>query len=48
MSEDLFYYSERKLRKLYSDSELHANCLALLINLLIKPTKGSLEDIYCC
>ncbi|CAD8067421.1 unnamed protein product [Paramecium sonneborni] len=45
--DDLFYLSERKLRKIYSDEELHANCLSLLICLLIKPIRGILDDLYC-
>ncbi|CAD8058754.1 unnamed protein product [Paramecium primaurelia] len=45
--DELFYFSERKLRKIYSDEELHANCLSLLICLLIKPIRGTLDDLYC-
>lgn len=41
LSENIFYYSERRLRKIYSDKELHSNILALIISLLLTPVRGN-------
>jgi len=38
---------ERKLRKLYEDDELHSMIIALTISLLLKPTRGVLDELYC-
>ena len=57
-NESIFYYSERKyvhffflpislrLRKIYSDDELHANIVALLLTLLLTTDRGTLDDLY--
>lgn len=47
LSEDMIYYYERKLRKLYDDDELHALVISLMITLLITPNSGVLETMYC-
>jgi hypothetical protein len=40
-SENIFYYSERRLRKLYHDENLHASAVALLVSLLLTPSRGT-------
>ena len=40
LNENIFYYSERKLRKIYHDEDLHANVIALIISLLLTPSRG--------
>lgn len=47
LDSEMLYFSERKVRKLYDDEELHSLCLTLMISLLIKPTSGILEERYC-
>jgi len=46
LSEDLFYYSERKLRKIYEDNDLHSLMISLMISLLLTPKKGTLDEHY--
>jgi hypothetical protein len=46
LTENLFYYSERKLRNIYEDDELHVQVLTLMISLLLTPTRGTLDDHY--
>ena len=41
------YYSARQVRNLYDDDELHSMFVTMMLPLLIKPTSGVLEDIYC-
>jgi hypothetical protein len=47
LSEEMIYYYERKLRKLYDDDELHALIISLMLTLLITPNSGILEPMYC-
>jgi hypothetical protein len=47
LSEDMIYFYERKLRKLYDDDELHALIISLMITLLITPNSGVLDPVYC-
>lgn len=47
LDENVIYYSERKLRKLYDDDELHSLCVSLMLSLIIKTSSGVLEDRYC-
>ena len=46
LTENLFYYSERKLRKIYEDDELHVLVLSLMISLLLTPNRGTLDEHY--
>jgi hypothetical protein len=47
LSEEMIYYYERKLRKLYDDDELHSLIISLMITLLITPNSGVLDPTYC-
>ncbi|KRW99809.1 Protein kinase-like domain [Pseudocohnilembus persalinus] len=47
LNENIFYYSERRIRKIYSDKELHASVVALIISLLLTPQRGTFDDTYC-
>lgn len=47
LDEEMIYFYERKLRKLYDDPELHSLILSLVISLLITPNSGVLESAYC-
>ena len=47
LDSEMIYTSERKIRKLYEDDELHAMILTFMISLLIKPTSGILDERYC-
>lgn len=46
LTENLFYYSERKLRKIYEDDELHVLVISLMVSLLITPKRGTLDEHY--
>lgn len=46
LNEELIYYYERKLRKLYDDDELHSLIISLMLTLLITPNAGVLETMY--
>ena len=46
LTENLFYYSERKLRKLYEDDELHVLVISLMVTLLLSPNRGTLDEYY--
>lgn len=46
LQENVFYYTERKLRKIYQDSDLHSNVIALIISLLLTPNRGTLDENY--
>jgi len=46
LTENLFYYSERKLRKIYEDDELHVLVVSLMISLLLTPHRGILDEHY--
>ena len=41
------YYTERQLKKLYEDDELHVLLVSLLMSLLLTPERGVLEEMYC-
>lgn len=47
LTENTFYYSERRLRKIYDDDELHVLVLSLVISLLLTPNRGVLDELYC-
>jgi hypothetical protein len=47
LSDEMIYFYERKLRKLYDDDELHALVISLMIALLITPNSGVLDPTYC-
>jgi hypothetical protein len=47
LSEEMIYYYERKLRKLYDDDELHSLIISLMLTLLITPNSGVLDPNYC-
>jgi hypothetical protein len=47
MSEAMFYLKERGARPIYQDEELHVLMLSLIMCLLLKPQRGTLEDYYC-
>ena len=47
LTENIFYYSERKMRKIYEDDELHVLVLSLMICLLLTPSRGTLDEQYC-
>ena len=47
LSEEMIYFYERKLRKLYDDDELHSLIISLMLTLLITPSSGVLESVYC-
>ncbi|KAL4475130.1 hypothetical protein ABPG74_001826 [Tetrahymena malaccensis] len=47
LNENIFYYQERKLRKIYADDELHAYVLSTILSLLLTPTRGTLDELYC-
>ena len=46
LTENLFYYSERKLRKIYEDDDLHVLVISLMISLLLTPNRGTLDEYY--
>jgi serine/threonine protein kinase len=43
----LFYMKERNNRLVYNDQELHALLISLVICLIITPSRGTLDDLYC-
>ena len=47
MSQKEFYQTERLNVKLYADVELHALMLKLILSLLLKPNRGTLDPKYC-
>lgn len=47
MSEAMFYLKERTVRPIYQDEDLHVLMLSLMICLLLKPERGTLDDLYC-
>lgn len=46
LSEEMIYFYERKLRRLYDDDELHSLIISLMLALLITPSSGVLESLY--
>lgn len=46
LSEEMIYFYERKLRRLYDDDELHSLIISLMLALLITPNSGVLESLY--
>lgn len=47
MSEEVFYLKERSVRLIYQDDELHVLILSLMMCLLLKPERGTLDELYC-
>jgi hypothetical protein len=47
MSEAVFYQKERRARPIYHDEELHVLMISLITCLLLKPQRGTLDDLYC-
>jgi hypothetical protein len=47
MTEEDFYMRERHTRPIYLDDELHVLMLSLMMCLLLKPERGTLDDLYC-
>ncbi len=45
--EEAFYWAERGGRALYADDELHVLMLSLAFCLMLKPTRGTLDEYYC-
>ncbi len=44
---NLFYLKERNNRLLYHDTELQIYIIGLIMCLIIMPTRGTLDEIYC-
>ena len=42
-----FYNKERSNRLLYHDTELHVLIISVVVCLVLTPTRGSLEELYC-
>lgn len=47
VSEEVFYMKERSVRPIYQDDELHVLMLSLMMCLLLKPERGTLDELYC-
>jgi len=47
MTEEDFYMRERNTRPIYLDDELHVLMLSLMMCLLLKPERGTLDELYC-
>ena len=47
LSQELFYLKERSARPIYQDEELHVLMLSLTVCLLLRPERGTLDDLYC-
>ena len=47
VSEEVFYLKERSVRLIYQDDELHVLMLSLMMCLLLKPERGTLDELYC-
>lgn len=47
LSEEVFYMLERAERPIYQDEDLHVLMLALMLCLLLKPQRGTLDELYC-
>jgi hypothetical protein len=47
MTEEDFYMRERHTRPIYLDDELHVLMLSLMMCLLLKPERGTLDELYC-
>ena len=46
-TEEVFYMKERAARPIYQDDELHVLMLSLMMCLLLKPQRGTLDEYYC-
>jgi len=46
VSEEVFYMKERSVRPIYQDDELHVLMLSLMMCLLLKPERGTLDELY--
>ena len=42
-----FYNKERSNRLLYHDTELHVLIISIVTCLILTPTRGTLEELYC-
>lgn len=47
LKEKEFYDEQRSHREIYSDEELQTYILGLIFCLLLTPTRGTLEELYC-
>lgn len=47
VSEEVFYLKERSVRPIYQDDELHELMISLMMCLLLKPERGTLDELYC-
>ena len=47
VTEEVFYMKERSVRPIYQDDELHVLMLSLMMCLLLKPERGTLDELYC-
>ena len=47
MKEPEFYERERRQREIYADSDLQVTIIGLIICLLLTPTRGTLDELYC-
>lgn len=47
VTEEVFYMKERGVRPIYQDEELHVLMLSLMMCLLLKPERGTLDEFYC-
>lgn len=43
----MLYLNERSMRPIYQDDELHVLMLSLMMCLLLKPQRGTLDELYC-
>ena len=42
----MFYMKERNVRPIYQDDELHVLMISLIMCLLLKPDRGTLDELY--
>ena len=47
MKEPEFYERERRQREIYADSDLQVTIIGLILCLLLTPTRGTLDELYC-
>ena len=46
-NEQKFYMKERQARPIYEDEEMHTLVISLILCLLLKPERGTLDELYC-
>jgi hypothetical protein len=47
MDEKKFYLKERHIRPIYEDEEMQTLVISLILCLLLKPERGTLDELYC-